>query len=141
MWWQVGSNLLLSDCDLDCRDALALKNEMSLWTNPGVFIFTSIGGLLIIKLTWGLNVWIWAIFHVNYISILKTTNSNPNTLLFVFVFFFCCVNFYYRIHATRSPYSHKNSIANISPLLLIACVELFRLFVSSGIDNRQAKGL
>ena len=48
--------------------------------NPGLYVFTSIGMVLLFQLTWAVNVWAWSVHDIDYITLFQMHNLKPNTL-------------------------------------------------------------
>jgi hypothetical protein len=65
-------------------ESLAIRRQSSslnsFWARPGLFVYTSIGNLLLYKLLWSVNVALWSHYSVNYISILGLSNRRTNAL-------------------------------------------------------------
>jgi hypothetical protein len=51
-----------------------------LFLNPAVYVFTTIGTILLYRLLWAYNVWLWKETHVNYSDLLKLGITQPNPL-------------------------------------------------------------
>jgi hypothetical protein len=92
-----------------------------LFKNPAVFVYTTIGDILLFRLLWACNVWQWKENHINYDHLLslRITRPNPFTLLEETSLFFMlyCVNLIiFVVVGVRNPESQYN---NVCPLLLL----------------------
>jgi hypothetical protein len=132
-------------------DAYTIENDIDFWDQPGLYIYTMIGNLLLYRLTWAFNIYIWSKFDVNYISILRLSNNKPNLILVVdqtatllLVYF---INLLIFLRANSSNAIYPNSFLSYGTpfLLLIASIayqiyEYFFMFggkrVSRGIFSR-----
>ena len=48
-----------------------------------MYVYTTIGNLLLYRFCWAANIFVWSKFDINYISILRLKNLKPNLLLVV----------------------------------------------------------
>jgi hypothetical protein len=58
-----------------------ITDSFEFWTQPGLFVYTMIGNLLLYRFAWAANIFVWSKMGINYISALQLSNSKPNLLL------------------------------------------------------------
>jgi hypothetical protein len=89
-----------------------IQHEFDFWTQPGLFIYTMIGNLLLYRFAWAANIFVWSKMGINYISALQLSNSKPNLLL----------------------------VANQTATLLLFYFMSLMIFCMSNIENSALKG-
>lgn len=112
-------------------DAFELGTQVNFWISPGLFVYTSIGSMLLFKALWALNVWAWARYNVNYISLLRLSNLRPNSLQIMnetadlFLLFFINVLFFCRANSPSSILFHT-FFSYATPLTLVLSAFIYQ---------------
>ena len=93
------------------------------WAQPGLFVYTTIGNLLLYRLCWAFNILIWSKYDINYISILHLKNIKPNLLRIMdqtatlLVWYFINLLIFFRVNA----YEDDNIEVDRYPYLSYGC--------------------
>lgn len=117
------------------------------WWNPGVFVYSAIGSILLFKLCWSLSVWIWIEYHIDYISVFKVANISPNLLAIVnetmtLVAAYFISFFIYLLSNDKTGFRSTSTSHILSPFLLIIfalCFWIVKLFRVESLH--QSRGL
>jgi hypothetical protein len=108
-------------------------NDFNFWAQPGLFVYTTIGNLLLYRLCWAFNILIWSKYDINYISVLHLKNIKPNQLVVInetatlLVFYFVTLLIFFRVNVTYI--SPTMTVAEDYPFLSYGC-PLLLLIVS-----------
>lgn len=130
-------------------DSNTLQNNLDFWSQPGLYVYTILGNILLFRFLWSANVFLWARFDINYIPLLSLSNNRPNTFMIVnntttWMLLYCIniVFFYFdNISASDSSMTHTSYVC---PMLLIfwtLCAEAYELFYHYGPNSRYSRGL
>ena len=111
------------------------NRNFDFWAQPGLFVYTTIGNLLLYRLCWAFNILIWSKYDINYISILHLKNIKPNQLVVInetatlLVFYFITLLIFFRVNVSYADANTTNTIAVEHPILSYGC-PLLLLIVS-----------
>ena len=120
-----------------CQSTITRSNRFALWKSYGLFVFSVVGGVMVFNITWAMNIRIWTMRKINYLSIFQIPHLEPNTMkvlqdsfTIMCVFAICLFWFF---ESGRDGGQVHNHIASVScPLFLLA-------FVSVRLANKVIK--
>eukprot|EP01031_Cornospumella_fuschlensis_P025021 gene25021-30224_t len=133
-------------------DSNTVENDFDFWEQPGVYVFTTVGNLLIYRLTWACSIYVWSTFGVNYISVLQLSNIRPNLVMVVnqtaslLLIYFITLLVFFRANMDGS-LIHGSFFSYAAPLFLVIGTILYALYenlylfksvrVSRGVFTKQ----
>jgi hypothetical protein len=117
------------------------ENGARIFAQPGLLIFTTIGNILLFRLLWASNAFLWKENHVNYVHLLNLgiTHPNPYSLLEETSTFFMlyCINLIIYMQSESSYPGRATN--NIWPLLLVFTVAVFAINSYRSKFNQKGK--
>ncbi len=133
-------------------DTNTIHEDLNFWDQPGLYVYTTIGNLLLYRVFWWVNIAIWAKYDVNYISILQLSDVKPNLLLVadqtatLLALYFIDLLIFYRANTSYS--SLDNTFLSFSsPIVLVGLAILYQWYeylflfgderISRGLFNKQ----
>eukprot|EP01034_Spumella_vulgaris_P028271 gene28271-35107_t len=114
-------------------DSYAIPNSLRFWTRPGLYMYTTVGNLLLFRFLWALSIFVWSRHEVNYIAVFQLHDDRPNILLVInqtvtqFVLYTANLILFFRANCHPSGLN-DTFIAFGCPALLIlmcGCYELY----------------
>ncbi len=119
--------------------SFALDNGLqSFWLEPGLFIYTAVGNLLLFKLTWIMSMWLWMKFDIKYSPIFKVKHNSPDLLLLIneictfFVFYAISFVLFFWANSKVFYNSEKDIASSSAALFVLICS--FAYWIYSGIQ-------
>ncbi len=138
-------------------DSYTVTSTMPFWEHPALFVYTTIGNLLLYRVAHAANTSLWHWFGVNYISIFEFRHDiKPNFLFMldsatsqlVLLFLNLLLFFEFNVNrvTTLAQYGHNATmfLTNGFPVLLIATAlyyELHDLYRYRVYSNKTSRGL
>jgi hypothetical protein len=129
-------------------DTRTIHNNFNFWKSPGLYIYTTIGNLLLYRVCWWVNIAMWARFDVNYISVLRLSDVKPNLLLVadqtatLLSLYFIDLLLFFRSNTTYS--SLNNSfLTYAAPVVMVGMAVLYQVFETVFLvgNERISRGL
>jgi hypothetical protein len=99
--------------------------ENRFWNYPGLYVYTTVGNLLVFRITWATNLIMWNKFGINYIPIFQFPDNKPNMMIVIdhistqMLLFSVNVLLFYEAHKPTSTLLHLNFFRNGLPVLLV----------------------
>ena len=114
-------------------DTYTSNNDIDFWSQSGVFVFTTIGNLLLYRICWAIAVYVWSKYEVSYISVLSLSNNKPNftailthLLSLLFVYFIILLLFYRA--TTVGSVLYGSFLGYAAPLVLLGASILYQAY-------------
>jgi hypothetical protein len=112
-----------------------------IFSEPGLLMYTTIGNILLFRLLWSSNAWLWTEYHINYNHLLNLGITQPNSLRLLeetstFFMLYCIILIIYMELEVSDP---GKAIHNVWPLLLLVLTVgfVFKSYIS--IVNQKGK--
>jgi len=104
-------------------------NTNRFWQNPGLYVFASIGMVLLFQLTWAVNVWAWSQHGIDYVGIFQLHSSSDVLQIMddtssIFLLYTLNLFIYYLANSTRSVF-HNIIFLYGCPFFLIVSTIVF----------------
>ena len=123
---------MIYDCMLQ-----GLKDEAaSIDSMPGFPAFCALAGLLTLHWSWGLQVWVWTRFRINYIYVFELDPRHVRSYIKIFndctvdtIWFLSLVLLYFKACLNHLPFDTKHRSLPPGIFLLAACAYAVRRFV------------
>ena len=128
-------------------DSLTVSNDLDFWEQPGLYVYTSIGNLLLFRLCWAWNLFVWNRYDINYIPILKLSNTKSNLLQVcnttATLFLMYCINLivFFRANASVSVVNRYAFLSYGCPFILIVWSIIYELYEHITFPERSSRGL
>jgi len=121
--------------------------QFPIWKSYGLYVFTTFGNILLFKTTWAISVGVWARHNINYISLFKTQNLQPNTIkilnetMTIWMLWAISLSIFFQANSIGSML-YSQTLSYMCPLSLIICSMAYyiRRFVRHG-DTTGSRGL
>lgn len=117
-----------------------------------MYVYTTIGNLLLYRVFWWVSIAVWAKYDINYISILQLSDVKPNLLLVadqtatLLALYFVDLLIFYRANTSYSSLDNT-FLSYSSPIVLVGLAMLYQWYeylflfgderVSRGLFNKQ----
>jgi hypothetical protein len=121
-----------------CQSTVTRSNRFSLWKSYGLFIFSVVGGVMVFNITWAMNIRIWTMRKVNYLSIFQIPHLEPNTMKvlqdsFTIMCVYAMCLFWFFEAGREGGQVHNHAVSVTCPLILL-------VFVLVRLANKMIKG-
>ena len=132
-------------------DSLLTSSRFDFWVQPGLYVYTTVGNLLLFRLLWSLNIFVWARYDINYIPLLSLENLKPNLLAVSnstatqFVLYSLNLVIFFEANSVSTPILSRTPLRYICPFLLLVwsvCFEGYEyVFRFNGLVTKYSRGL
>lgn len=128
-------------------DSIFIKIDNFFWINPGLYIYSAVSNIILYRFLWSINVYYWARYNINYITLLKLSTKvigdvkfiidESSTLLLLLT---ASILIFFRVH--NDHYKHiDNATLNLSPFILVIVIAVY-LFYQSFLNKKvKSRGL
>jgi hypothetical protein len=143
--------LIFSSIVWIAADSIFVNTDAFFWNNPALFIYSAIFNMLLYRFLWSLNIFYWAKYEINYITMLKLSTKMIGDVKFIIdesstllLLLTANILIFFRAHIQGSNiyYSFFNYA---SPFLLIVIIAIYFFYqtfmykkiISRGLINIQ----
>jgi hypothetical protein len=117
------------------------------WTQPGLYVYTTVGNLLLFRFCWAVGIFVWSRYDVNYISVFQFSDIKPNLLLVInqtatqFVLY--CINLmiFFRANVNGSGIANTFLAYGCPSILIIMCVVYEYYEYRNFYNERLSRGI
>lgn len=132
-------------------DSAFTYSSFDFWVQPGLYVYTTVGNMLLFRLLWSLNIFVWSRYDINYIPLLSLENLKPNLLAVSnstatqFVLYALNLVIFFEANSPSTPLLYRSPLRYICPFLLLVwsiCFEAYEYFVRfNGLSIKYSLGL
>lgn len=128
-------------------DSSIVENDLDFWDQAGLFVYTTAGNLLLFRITWAANVFIWDRYSVNFIPLFGFNSLKSNLLLVTnqtaTLLLIYCVSLmmFFRANSEHTLLSQFPFLKYGCPLLLIVWSLGYEIYDYSSFSISMSRGL
>jgi hypothetical protein len=127
-------------------DSAVTENTLNFWNQPGLYVYTTVGNLLLFRFLWALSIFIWSRYSINYIALFQFADAKPNLVLVINETSTQCVLYcinlmvFFRANVTGSSIANTFLSYGCPSILIIMCL-FYEFQQYSNYGNDISRGI